>query len=114
MAPPEVMGSSRAHARQSDRLLNSVATLRFIDLDPQCPFSAFNLPFLLSLAVVTPLLGALGRGGTGTWVTYLEGCNHLSLGFSPQKRKGGLSSVGLGGCLLKTASRLGQWLGGQA
>lgn len=54
MAPPVVMGSRGAGERQPDRLLNRVATLRFIDLDPQCPFRAFNLPFLLSLAVVTP------------------------------------------------------------
>lgn len=74
MAPPEVMGSRGAGERQPDRLLNRVAILRFIDLDPQCPFSAFNLPFLLSLAVVTPPPGALRLRGTGTWVTYPEGC----------------------------------------
>lgn len=60
MAPPEVMGSSGAGERQSDRLLNSVATLRFIDLDPQCPSRAFNLPFLLSLAMATPPTRGLG------------------------------------------------------
>lgn len=57
MAPPEVMGSSGAVERQPDRLLNRVATLRFIDLDPQCPFSAFNLPFLLSLVTPPPTRG---------------------------------------------------------